>query len=333
MGTVTRSAKVPVTVADLDAEWRHTALGLGVSRERIEVLRRGLVAALEPAASDDLLAALTEFDAAFPARDARAIALERSAGVPIGAALEQLRTLRAREEILVLADGTGTTRDHRGRERAVVAIVSRLLTAGLEPLPAGVAVREAERLDRELATVGGRLSQEQRAAITLGCEARQLIVIEGQAGTGKSTTLVGIARAHQACGREVIVTSTAALAAERIAGELSDRGVRCAAYSTAALQAACTRRAAPLGPQTTIIHDEAALAATREQLHLLRDVESSGAMLITVGDPRQNQPVGRRALGQSAAACPRGERSRRADPEPACSGSAGLPRPGTVQGR
>jgi conjugative relaxase-like TrwC/TraI family protein len=292
MGTVTRSAKVPVTVADLDTEWRHTALGLGVSRERIEVLRRGPVAALEPAASDDLLDALTEFDAAFPARDARAIALECSAGVPIGAALEQLRALRAREQIVVLADGTGTTRDHRGRERAVVAIVSRLLAAGLEPLPAGVAAREAERLDRELAIVGGRLSHEQRAAITLGCEARQLIVIEGQAGTGKSTALVGIARAHQACGRAVIVTSTAALAAERLAGELSDRGVRCAAYSTAALHAACTRGATPLGPQTTIIHDEAALVATREQLHLLRDVESSGARLIAVGDPRQNQPVG-----------------------------------------
>ncbi|MGH2873724.1 MAG: AAA family ATPase, partial [Solirubrobacteraceae bacterium] len=47
-----------------------------------------------------------------------------------------------------------------------------------------------------------------------------------------------------------------------------------------------------LGPNTTVIHDEAALASTREQLRLLRAVETSGARLIAVGDPQQNQPVG-----------------------------------------
>ncbi|MGO9900115.1 MAG: hypothetical protein ACLP0J_10580 [Solirubrobacteraceae bacterium] len=125
MGTVTRSAKAPVTVADLDTEWRRTALGLGVSRERIEVLRHQQIPALEPAAPREVLAALTEFDATFPAREARAVALERSAGAPIDAALEQLRELRARDEILVLADGTGTTRQHRGPERTVVAIALR----------------------------------------------------------------------------------------------------------------------------------------------------------------------------------------------------------------
>jgi ATP-dependent exoDNAse (exonuclease V) alpha subunit len=47
-----------------------------------------------------------------------------------------------------------------------------------------------------------------------------------------------------------------------------------------------------LTPNTTVIHDEAALASTREQLQLLRAIETSGARLIVVGDPRQNQPVG-----------------------------------------
>jgi hypothetical protein len=46
------------------------------------------------------------------------------------------------------------------------------------------------------------------------------VMIEGQAGTGKSTTLTGIARAYQAAGRQIVVTSTAALAAERLAHEL-----------------------------------------------------------------------------------------------------------------
>ncbi len=292
MASVTRSTKAPVTLDDLEKEWRRTALRLGASRERIEVLRHQPRPPLEPAGIGDVLQALTEFDATFPARDARAVALERSAGAPIPAALEQLRALRASDDILVLADGTGTTREHRGREQTVVSIAQRLAETRVQSLPASATAAEIARLDRELATTGGRLSDEQRAAIERACGEHPLVVIEGHAGTGKSTTLAGVARAHQACGREIIVTSTAALAAERLATELTERGVACAAYSTAGLHAAITSGRVELTPETTVIHDEAALASTREQLQLLHGVESAGARLIAVGDPRQNQPVG-----------------------------------------
>ena len=124
------------------------------------------------------------------------------------------------------------------------------------------------------------------------------MLIEGQAGTGKSTALTGIARAHKADGREILVTSTAALAAERLAGELTENGVDCHAFSTAALASAIKHDRVALTPQTTIIHDEAALASTREQLDLLTVVETSGARLIAVGDPQQNQPVGAGGLWQ-----------------------------------
>ena len=65
------------------------------------------------------------------------------------------------------------------------------------------------------------------------------MIIEGQAGTGKSTTLTAIARAHQAERRRVIVTSTAALAAQRLATELEHAGVD----ATALLHRRAARRA------------------------------------------------------------------------------------------
>jgi ATP-dependent exoDNAse (exonuclease V) alpha subunit len=160
------------------------------------------------------------------------------------------------------------------------------------PLAATVVARERERLDSELAERGGKLSAEQHRAIDLACGTRPLVVIEGHAGTGKSTTLTGIARAHQASGRQIIVTSTAAVAAERLARELTASGVDASAHSTVALHAAITKGQILLGTDTTIIHDEAALASTREQERLLAAVEESGARLIEVGDPRQSQPVG-----------------------------------------
>lgn len=292
MGTITRNAKLPVTAQDLDQEWQRTALQHHISRERLEVLRRAGHEMLPAASPQEVLVALTEFDSTFAARDARAAALEQSAGTPITTALQQLQELRASGEILLLADGTGTTKDHRGYERAVVAITQRLATANVETIPGETTERETDRLDRELGQSGGRLSEEQRAAIALACGQHPLVVIQGHAGTGKSTTLTGIARAHQDSGREIIITSTAALAAERLAGELQQHGVHCAAYSTAGLHAAINHGRVELGPDTTVIHDEAALASTREQLRLLHAVETSGARLIEIGDPQQNQPVG-----------------------------------------
>ena len=144
----------------------------------------------------------------------------------------------------------------------------------------------------------------------LACSDRQLVMIEGQAGTGKSTALTGIARAHHDAGRDIVVTSTAAVAAERLPRELQHAGVDTRHYSLAALQTAITNGAVALGPQTTIIHDEAALASTREQHALLAAVENSGARLIAVGDPHQNPPVGAGGLWPHLEAATRDQHSR-----------------------
>ncbi len=292
MGTITRTGKVAVTAGHLDEEWQLTAHGIGFTPERVEALRHEHREPLAPAAPDQVLEALTEFDATFSAREARAVVLERSAGIPIDDGLRPLVELRDAGEILRLADGSGTTRAHRAREQETINTAERVIAHQTTPLARDSVVAQADRLDRELQGRGGRLSDEQRRAIMLGCGDRQLVMIEGQAGTGKSTALTGIARAHCDAGRDIVVTSTAAVAAERLARDLQHAGVDTRQYSLAALQTAITNGTVALGPRTTIIHDEAALASTRDQHALLAAVEVSGARLITVGDPSQNPSVG-----------------------------------------
>jgi hypothetical protein len=307
MGTITRASKVAVTAGDLDAEWQRTAQGIGFTAERVEVLRRQQRQPLTPAGPGRVLDALTEFDATFPAREARAVALERSAGTPIDDALRPLVELRDAGKILRLADGSGTTREHRARERRTVRTAERVIEHRITPLDPDSVAAQADRLDRELQGRGGRLSDEQRQAIMLACSDRQLVMIEGQAGTGKSTALTGIARAHHGASRDIIVTSTAAVAAERLAREFHHAGVDTRHYSLAALQTAIANDAVALGPQTTIIHDEAALASTREQHALIAAVETSGARLIAVGDPHQNPSVGAGGLWPRLEAATRDE--------------------------
>ena len=287
----TRQHKQPATRGDLDTHWAQTARDLGVHRDH--VTRRSDGERPGPAADGAAVqAALTEHDAMLTRSHARAIALEQSAGVPIRDALLTLAQLRDTEDLLTLADGSLTTRQHRSREDDTVATARRIANGNVDPIPEPLIDRHAERLDRQLRARGGRLSDEQRAALRLACGAGQLVMVEGQAGTGKSTVLTAVALAHQDAGQHVIVTSTAALIAQRLATELTTAGVNADAYSTVALHHAISDERLTLDSGATVIHDEAALASTRELDHLLDSVEKSGARLILVGDPRQSHAVG-----------------------------------------
>jgi len=283
-----------LTAGDLDYAWWQAAQEYGFDARSVEVLReRGRAGELGGRALEQrILASLTEFDATFAPRQARAVALEAGAGGDPAGALEALGRLREGGEILELADGRQTTRVHRRTERAAVLAAGRLAATPADAIDAKLVEREVASLQAELAPSGVRLADEQQRAVRVACSERRLVVIVGQAGTGKSTALTGVVRAHQAAGRELIVTSTGAQAAERLAAELSEAGVAVQGYSTAALQAAVARGAVQLGPDVTVVHDEAALASTREQAWLLGAAVGSGARVIEVGDPRQSQPVG-----------------------------------------
>ena len=284
-----------LTAGDLDYAWWQAAQEYGFDTRSVETLReRGRPVELDGRALEQrILAALTEFDATFAPRQARAVALEAGviSGDPAGA-LAALDRLREGGEILDLADGRQTTRVHRRTEHAAVLAAGRLAATPGDAVAAGLIDGEVAALGAELGAQGAQLAAEQEQAVRVACSDRRLVVIVGQAGTGKSTALTGVARAHEAAGRELLVTSTGAQAAERLAAELSDAGVRTQGYSTAALQAAVARGAVTLSPNTTVVHDEAALASTREQAWLLGVAAMSGVRVIEVGDPRQSQAVG-----------------------------------------
>jgi len=294
----TRSPKDELaTAGDLDRAWWEAAREHGFDARSVEALReRGRAEPPERQLGARIAARLTEFDATFAPREARAVALEVAAGDSPERALTALERLGELREVLDLADGRQTTRTHRALERRAEAAAGQLAAARGAALGGELVDGEVERLGRELAAQGATLADEQEQAVRAACSDARLVVVVGQAGTGKSTALTGVARAHQAAGRDIVVTSTGAQAAERLAGELGERGVSADGYSTAALQAAVARGAVVLSPETTIIHDEAALASTREQRWLLGAAVDGGARVIAVGDPRQSQAVGAAGL-------------------------------------
>jgi conjugative relaxase-like TrwC/TraI family protein len=290
---------VLATAGDLDRAWWQDAQPFGFDARTVEQLRRP-ERVVAPATAEQLdarvLERLTEFEAVFTDRDVRAAALVAGVGLHLEEALQSVERLSERGELVALADGRLTTRGHRAVEARTVARARAVAAGTGAPISAEDAEREIAVLDAGLRKRGFELAGEQARAVRVACSERQFVVIEGQAGTGKSTALTAIARAHEQAGQRIVVTSTAALAAERLADELIEAGVDADGFSTAALAAQIQGGSLPLSPSVTVIHDEAALASTREHDQILGAVEASRARLILVGDPRQSRAVGASGL-------------------------------------
>jgi conjugative relaxase-like TrwC/TraI family protein len=290
---------VMATAGDLDRSWWQDAQPYGFDARTVEQLRHA-GREIAPATAEELdarvLERLTEFEAVFTDRDVRAAALVAGVGLDLDQALESVDRLTEQGELVALADGRFTTRRHRAMEARTVARARAVAAGTATPINAEAVEREIAVLDVQLRERGFDLAGEQAQAVRVACGPGQLSVIEGQAGTGKSTALQAIARAHEQAGQRIVVTSTAALAAERLADELIDAGVDAEGLSTAALDRQIRSGSLPLDRSVTVIHDEAALASTREHDQILGAVETSGARLVLVGDPRQSRAVGASGL-------------------------------------
>ena len=278
------------TAGDLDRAWWETAVEYGFDARSVEELReRGRDR--EPQWRDldnEILSRLTEFDATFAPREARAVALEsaaisdrrlgwlRSRGCMSRAAFLISLTAGRRPRCIARLSARRCGASASSRRFAAMSINDALVSAEVGLLAAGVAER------------GGELAGEQERAVRVACSDQRLVVVVGQAGTGKSTALQGVARAHQQAGRTVLVTSTGAQAAERLATELDEVGVEGRGYSTTALRVNVERGLVVLDAGVTVIHDEAALASTREQAWLFKAVERVGR---EVGRDRRPAPV------------------------------------------
>lgn len=286
-----RTTKGSSPAVDLDDVWERDAAVSGFDAITVERLR--LTERERPPSSEELaqqvLRALTAHKATFADREARAIALEAAGSNRDVTGL--LDDLHRRGDLIALEDGRFTTAPQREVERETIQVAERLAAGRVAPTRNTFVDDEVDRLRGEF---GGRegLAPEQEAAVRAACSERQLVVIEGQAGTGKSTALIAAARAEQRGGRNVIVTSTGGQAAARLASELRTAGVTADGYSTRALHVGVERGRITLDPSTTVIHDEATLAATTEQRFLFAACLDAGARLIEVGDRDQNNPVG-----------------------------------------
>ena len=150
-------------------------------------------------------------------------------------------------------------------------------------LPEGAVREKVETLLEQ----GYPLSQEQSLAIRHATvRGGRVAVIEGAAGSGKTTTLRPITDLHKEHGYEIVPTAVAWRTAVTLGDDCDAR-----AYCVDKLLKLAAKEQVEIGAKTLIVVDEAGMLSTRQAHHILQLSERHGAKVVFAGDTRQQQPV------------------------------------------
>ena len=247
---------------------------------------------------DDLPAHLAREEAVFRRPDMVEAAANAAAGLmgrdAVATAIERLRRNREIERLepkKPTAESRAgmahtevySTRHNLRLEQAVKDMAGVMAADTGHGLPEDVVKEKvAALLDQ-----GYPLSQEQSLAIRHATvSGSRVAVIEGAAGSGKTTTLRPITDLHREQGYEIVPTAVAWRTAVALGDDCDARP-----YCVDKLLKLAAKGQIEIGANTLIVVDEAGMLSTRQAHHILQLSERHGAKVVFAGDTRQQQPV------------------------------------------
>ena len=176
-----------------------------------------------------------------------------------------------------------STRHNLELEQAVKDMTEAMTANTGHGLPEQAVQEKVETLLEQ----GYPLSQEQSLAIRHATiKGGRVAVIEGAAGSGKTTTLRPITDLHKEHGYEIVPTAVAWRTAVALGDDCDAR-----AYCVDKLLKLAAKEQVEIGAKTLIVVDEAGMLSTRQAHHILQLSERHGAKVVFAGDTRQQQPV------------------------------------------
>ena len=267
-------------------------------RERLEAERLSLAAAIAELAA--------ERQARADARELRA-AVRTDSAARILAAMTERRATFTRAELVRLL-GRGIEDRTEARALAVELLAHPDIIGLRETAEAAVTrytTREVLAAERQIlqdgraltnATGGGlserqrtaayknhrHLDEEQRAAVDYATGKGGLAIIDGEAGTGKSTTLAAIRDAYEGAGYRVVGLAWT----NSVVQDMRADGFKEASTIAAAL-GLIDRRGKQWNHKTILMVDEAAMLSSRHLGRVLSAAKAAGAKVILTGDDKQ----------------------------------------------
>ena len=302
---VTRAGKSP----DNDPEIRH---GRWRSEAEGYVEREALIASIlgkAEAITQQQIRALTEVLEDLPYRLTREEAVFRlpdiveRVGNATAGLLNHEAVATSIERVLLSPEVVRLTRPPRAAEGRADMAHTRLYSTRhnlqmeleVRDMAAGMAADTGHSLSAQaienkvagLMAAGYPLSEEQIEAIrAVTSSSGRVAIIEGAAGSGKTTTLRPIADLYREHGQSIIATAVAWRTAVALGNDVDARP-----FCVDKLLRLAARGGIEIDGDTTIIVDEAGMLSTRQAHHILQLSERHGAKIVFAGDTQQQQPV------------------------------------------
>jgi len=226
------------------------------------------------------LQALTEGQSTFTRADLARLVHRQSDGAAQFAAV--MAAVEAAPELVRVGE------DGRGRARfstAEMVEVEQRMVAAAVALNARTKHRVQDKR-RLLALDDGGLGEEQRLAYLHVTRSRDLAVVVGIAGGGKSTLLGAARAAWEGQGYQVRGAALSGIAAEGLEGSA---GIR--SRTIASWEHAWDAGKEGLTARDVLVVDEAGMVGSRQLGRLLRRAQEAGAKLVLVGDAEQLQAI------------------------------------------
>ena len=176
-----------------------------------------------------------------------------------------------------------TTKAHLDRERDISRLAQTLSVEPAETIPPEIVDKHLDMLTER----GEPLSAEQARAVRLATRGSRNNVIEGAAGSGKTTTLTPIADIAREAGWTVYGTAQA----WRNANALGS-AAHIPAWCLMTFLNKYRKGQLELDARSLIIVDEAGQLQVEHTAQLLEIADKTGASIIWSGDTRQQQPIG-----------------------------------------
>ena len=302
---ITRAGKSP----DNDPEIRH---GRWRGEAEAYVEREALIASLLGKAEEitqEQIRALTEVLEDLPYRLTREGAVFRlpdiveRVGNATAGLLNHEAVATSIERVLLSPEVVRLTRPPRAAEGRADMAHTRLYSTRhnlqmeleVRDMAAGMAADTGHSLSAQaienkvtgLLAAGYPLSEEQIEAIrAVTFSSGRVAIIEGAAGSGKTTTLRPIADLYREHGQSIIATAVAWRTAVALGNDVDARP-----FCVDKLLRLAARGGIEIDGDTTIIVDEAGMLSTRQAHHILQLSERHGAKIVFAGDTQQQQPV------------------------------------------
>ena len=167
-------------------------------------------------------------------------------------------------------------------EREINELSAYLASSGRYQIPTDVVDSRIASLQAE----GYPTSDEQTEAMHAATRSGRIAIIEGAAGSGKTTTLRPIADLYRERGYRVIATAVPWEVSLELGSDLNALN-RCVDKLVADIATQRLR----LDPKTVIFVDEAGMLSSIQALKILQIARGTGAKIVFAGDTHQQQPV------------------------------------------